>query len=256
MKLSYSSSRCSHSGMSSIIVAGSTGAIGREVTVAAISEKDIARVVALSRRDIPPEDWPKSFPNIDTALAKQKLQVVAVDWEELHKNGLANFPPETVQAFGGHHAAAMCMGTTRKDAGSAAAFRHCDFDFVKSFAETVKSCCGSSLKHYAQVSSQGADANSWFLYMKTKGEADNMAAACGFPSVSIYRPGLLGRKDKTRWNEKLFGIIAPTMPVDTVGKAIVNNCLKAIANPPADPVAYFGNAQIKALAASTTQSSL
>lgn len=65
-------------------------------------------------------------------------------------------------------AAFCCLGTTRKAAGSAEAFRKVDLDIVVSFAKLC--LLHAHARHFAMVSSYGANANSWFLYMQTKGE--------------------------------------------------------------------------------------
>jgi len=70
-------------GTFSIIIAGSTGAIGRHTTVSAVANPAFRRVVALSRRALKPEEYATAFPGIDGVLAAQKLKVVAVDWEAL-----------------------------------------------------------------------------------------------------------------------------------------------------------------------------
>lgn len=235
--------------MSSLIVAGSTGAIGREVVKEAVRDQRITRVVALSRRDIPEERWTEVFGGeLDVASARTKLKVVPVDWEQLWDvNRSASYLEGTstlAAAFADHNFAAMCMGTTRKDAGSAAAFEHCDFDFVSAFANVVRTR-SPSLTCYSQISSQGADATSWFLYMKTKGRADAMAASVGFPRVSIFRPGLLGRGDRARFVESLLGLCITPLSVNLVAVALVRDLFSEHT---ASGAVYFSNTDIKRLA--------
>lgn len=93
----------------------------------------------------------------------------------------------------------------------------------------MKKFTGDTLEHYAQISASGADKTSWFNYMKTKGEADDFAMhQIGFSSVSIYRPGLLGRKDKSRTWEAFACKIAPYMPVEAVGQSILSVGLEVL----------------------------
>ena len=217
--------------MSSIIIAGATGAIGRELVVQAVVSPHIIRVVALSRKELSQDAWAKVFPDIDMAHAKQKLEVVAVDWERITNSGVMNCTGEVVAALRGHTIAAMCMGTTRKDAGSDAAFERCDYDYVKAFAAAVKEASGSTIRHYAQVSSDGANASSMFLYLRTKGKADEMAIQMGFPSTSIYRPGMLGRKEKARAGERFVMCCCcclGVMPVEVVAEALLKVSLDAV----------------------------
>lgn len=176
--------------MASILIAGSSGAIGREVVKEAVADDRVARVVALSRRSIPQDKWLEAFgPSLDITKAAQKLSVVAIDWEKLtdpktrgdylHSaqqppsssiiapspdNNIAAAtvqvtpvaPPTILDAFRQHHYVAMCLGTTRKDAGSAKAFRRCDFDYVTAFAQTVRDAAASDgnqnvLRSFSQV---------------------------------------------------------------------------------------------------------
>lgn len=221
----------------SIIIAGSTGAIGRELVVQAVADERITRVVALSRRSIAADEWEATFPALDTTKANSKLMVQAVDWEkfsgkdpketsgtDLVKENLAD--QALHDAFSGHDYAAMCMGTTKKDAGSADKFRRCDLEYVTAFTKVVKELNGDSLKQFSQISSEGANATSWFLYMQTKGKADDMTSSQAFPRTSIFRPGLLGRKDKARGVEKFLScIFVPTMPVENVASALLADAL-------------------------------
>ena len=41
------------------------------------------------------------------------------------------------------------------------------------------------------MTSQGSNANSMFLYPKTKGEVENFVQDLGFSKLTIYQPGLL-----------------------------------------------------------------
>lgn len=45
----------------------------------------------------------------------------------------------------------------------------------------------AGIGHFSYISSAGANKNSWFLYMKTKGEVEEALAAQQFPHLSIFR---------------------------------------------------------------------
>ena len=102
--------------------------------------------------------------------------------------GLEEFvAPQTDVAF-------CCLGTTRRAAGSAAAFRRVDLDYVVAFAR-VAMRAGAS--RFMLVSSLGASSGSRFLYTRTKGECETAVTSIGFTTVVILRPSfLLG--DRTR----------------------------------------------------------
>ncbi|AYU76950.1 hypothetical protein, conserved [Leishmania donovani] len=187
--------------------------------------------------------------------------------------------------FGGHTYAAMCLGTTRKDAGSAKSFTRCDYDYVMAFTEAVLAYSApaglspdktfvhhigdggvskqvhvqegmgkevdvlaamndnaaqssGTLRVFCQVSSSNASSSSWFLYMKTKGIADEStvervhrhnklataAAALSPVNLLLLQPGLLERHGKTRTTEKFAKLIMSSIPVETCGAAIVSAC--------------------------------
>jgi oxidoreductase len=62
------------------------------------------------------------------------------------------------------------------------------------------------------VSSNGGDAKSWFLYPRTKGEAEEGLKLKGLNLLSIFKPGLLRNRRDARTLEKIFGVI-PFVPV-------------------------------------------
>ncbi|RNF02303.1 hypothetical protein TraAM80_06489 [Trypanosoma rangeli] len=240
----------------SLIVAGSTGAIGRCVVREALKRDEFARVLALTRSSslsdpaalfgltVVSEASEASAPDTITKEQLTRLMPVSVDWEEFLRfwqrrkarqagataNISANVDsgedPEAVhynELFSGHKYAAMCLGTTRRDAGSAAAFARCDYDYVVAFAEALREFSGQTLVTYAQVSAQFANKNSWLLYSKVKGRADAAVEALRFPRLSLYRPGLLDRGAKTRFNEKILNWFLRGIPVEICGRAIVND---------------------------------
>ncbi|MBI2386299.1 MAG: hypothetical protein HYV14_09830 [Elusimicrobia bacterium] len=158
--------------MKTAAVAGATGLVGGCVLRRLLEDPDIARVIAPTRRPLPPHP-------------KLENPVVAAGWPAL--TGLD-------EAYG-------CLGTTRKDAGSAAAFRAVDLDLAVAFARAAKT---GGARRFGLVSSTGADAASFFLYPRTKGEAEKAVAGLGFETVVIARPSLLlGARAEPRLAEKL-----------------------------------------------------
>lgn len=82
----------------------------------------------------------------------------------------------------------IALGTTIKVAGSKAAFREVDFDFVMNTARAAHAAGACRL---AVVSALGADAASAVFYNRVKGEMQSAIAALGFDSVVIAQPSLL-----------------------------------------------------------------
>jgi len=82
----------------------------------------------------------------------------------------------------------IALGTTIKVAGSQAAFREVDFDFVVNTALAARAAGATRL---AVVSALGADAHSSVFYNRVKGEMQAAIGALGFESVVIAQPSLL-----------------------------------------------------------------
>ncbi|GMF64665.1 unnamed protein product [Phytophthora lilii] len=97
------------------LVQGATGAVGRDLVAELVQSASCDKVVALTRREIPDTQWSATFPSMDVSAAQSKLEIVSVDFEELHR--------DWKKVLTKVDAAFTCLGTTRKDAGSAEAFR-------------------------------------------------------------------------------------------------------------------------------------
>jgi len=154
-------------------VAGATGLVGGFVLRRLLNDPEIARVVAPTRRSLAPH------PKLDNPTLRGGA------WPVL---------PPLDEAYG-------CLGTTRKAAGSDAAFRAVDLDLAFSFARAAKA---AGARRFGLVSSIGADSRSRFLYPRTKGEAETAVSGLGFESVVIVRPSLLvGERAEPRPGEAL-----------------------------------------------------
>ncbi len=82
----------------------------------------------------------------------------------------------------------IALGTTIKVAGSQAAFRAVDFDYVVNAARAARTAGATRL---AVVSALGANANASVFYNRVKGEMQAAIGALGFESVVIAQPSLL-----------------------------------------------------------------
>lgn len=168
----------------SACVAGATGLVGGAVLRRLLDDPAIEHVVAPTRRPLPPH-------------AKLDNPIITTGWPAL---------PPLDEAYG-------CLGTTRKDAGSAEAFRAVDYDLALAFARAAKT---AGAKRFGLVSSLGANAKSPLLYPKTKGEAENAVAGLGFETTVIARPSLLlGKREKPRAiegiSETVLGLVSPLL---------------------------------------------
>jgi uncharacterized protein YbjT (DUF2867 family) len=146
-----------------VLLAGGTGLVGRELLNALLASKQTQVIHALVRRlpDHPPAD--------------ARLHWLQVDFSAL--------PPLPVADT------ALCaLGTTIKAAGSQAAFRAVDFDAVLAFARTART---AGVRRFGVVSALGANPKSRNFYNRVKGEMEAALTTLGFERLVIARPSLL-----------------------------------------------------------------
>ena len=143
-------------------VVGASGLIGRHL-VSQLSQAD-QPVITLGRR------------RVDGLASKVQQQNIdfSAPWQQWNL-------PSFDTLF-------CALGTTIKVAGSQAAFRAVDFDYVVNTAQAAKAVGASRM---AVVSSLGASANSSVFYNRTKGEMEQALIEIGFEHLVIIRPSLL-----------------------------------------------------------------
>ncbi|NXO64437.1 HTAI2 Oxidoreductase, partial [Phainopepla nitens] len=134
---------------------------------------------------------------------------------------------EHAAAFQGHDVGFCCLGTTRAKAG-ADSFVRVDQDYVAQAAELARA---GGCKHFVLQSSRGANTQTRFLYLRVKGEVENLVQAVGFGHCTILQPVLLCKRQESRpieWIAQQFlGAVAqvfPTpysVPLETVARAMV-----------------------------------
>jgi uncharacterized protein YbjT (DUF2867 family) len=149
--------------MTTLLILGATGLVGQQLLAQALADPRIERVVAPTRRPLPPH---------------AKLQNPIVDYDAL--------PADAVwwQAD-----AALCaLGTTIKTAGSQAAFRKVDHAYVLAAATLARQ---AGTPAFVLNSSIGAAARGGSFYLRVKGETEDDLAALGFRSLTLVRPSLL-----------------------------------------------------------------
>jgi len=91
----------------------------------------------------------------------------------------------------------ITLGTTRKAAGSAAAFEKIDREYVVNAARAAKSKDPNHKQRLVYLSSIGANASSPFLYMRSKGLTEIALAELGYSDTIIFRPGFLAGPRET-----------------------------------------------------------
>lgn len=172
--------------MTTILIAGATGLVGRELIREALAAG--AAVQALVRR---------------TGAAAPGVRQIVVDFAAL-------------PALPSAELAACALGTTIKTAGSQAAFRAIDFDAVVAFAGAARA---AGVTRFAVVSALGANAQSSNFYSRVKGEMEAALASLAFEQLVIAQPSLLaGDRESlgqpSRLGEKLaLALSAPLAPL-------------------------------------------
>lgn len=162
-------------------IAGATGLTGTALLNELLREPRFDRVVAFVRRPL--------------ALVDPKLAEAPANFEHLREGN-----PGFVDA------AFCCLGTTIKAAGSEAAFRQVDHDYVLAFAAAAQA---HGATHFAVISSIGAGVHSRIFYNRTKGETERDLQNLGFASLAIYRPSfLVGNRPEQRRAERIGSIVA------------------------------------------------
>ncbi|MBL9205115.1 MAG: NAD(P)H-binding protein [Opitutaceae bacterium] len=170
--------------MKTLLLVGVTGLVGQSVLAQALVDPRVMEVIALTRR-------PLNTP----VPSRVRLRNPVVDFDAL---------PETTEVWAAD--SVICtLGTTRKQAGSEAAFRKVDFDYPLAVARRARQ---AGAQAYALNSSLGADPRSRVFYSRTKGELEEALRSCGYPSLTLVRPGLLGgQRTEFRLAERIASLV-------------------------------------------------
>jgi uncharacterized protein YbjT (DUF2867 family) len=175
--------------MTRLLLAGATGLVGSGVLKVLLGDERVTQVVAPTRRPLAPH------PKLLNPIADSTTLPRDADWWAVD--------------------GAICaLGTTRAQAGSAAAFRAIDHDYALAIATLVRR---GGATRFALTSSVGADARSRLLYPRTKGELEDAIRRLDFRSLTILRPGFLGGdRSEVRPMERIVSTIlriaAPILP--------------------------------------------
>lgn len=196
---------------------GATGAVGKPLLATLLNDSSYTSVYSFVRRQTDP---PASI-----APGKQ-FNEVQLDFEKLlsgddaEKSKLSSVDADAIF---------ITLGTTRAQAGSAAAFEKIDRDYVVSAARAAKPTGKAATVVYC--SSKMASSGASFLYPKSKGLTEEALAGI-FEKTIIMRPGYLGnaQRPQTRILEKMsapmFSLLATVSsgmvaPVQSVAKVMV-----------------------------------
>jgi len=176
-----------------ILLAGSTGLIGRQVALGLAADSTIAGPVVVPVRR-------------DPGFSDTKIVPVVADLADFDADASLEARIRDA-AGGGIDTYISCLGTTMRRAGSATAFLAVDRELVLRFARISKNL---GAKHAILVSSVGALASSRNFYLSVKGEVEQRLFELVFTRIDIVRPGLLlGARSEKRLGERIAQIAAP-----------------------------------------------
>ena len=166
------------------LVVGATGAVGREIVRGLCENENYDKIIVWARREL--------------NFSHEKLETQIINFDEIK-----DMPPREIDEI-------FCaLGTTMKQAGSRGQFYKVDVSYPVNIA---KWGIASGARRFALISSQGADEQSRFFYLRAKGKAETKIAALGFKSLQIARlPAIKSEREQVRMGEIftiwLFGLL-------------------------------------------------
>jgi nucleoside-diphosphate-sugar epimerase len=180
------------------IVIGATGAVGRELVDYLLSNNNYNKISIFVRRII--DRW------IDLPEGKkEKLNIIEVENLDCleNENEIKSLLNDNLQYDVLFNALGSRVGRGNEE------FRKVDFTYV------VNSCilCEKlNISHFSNCSAANASKDSWFLYSRVKGEAEEECLKKNVNYISILRPGIiLNRDNDDRFGEKVIAYI-PFLP--------------------------------------------
>lgn len=171
------------------LVAGATGAVGREVVSQLLEDSDVVLVQIVVRRT--------------TGRQHPRLVEFVTDFDDLP--GFAQRHPQLFNV----DAVFCCLGTTMRAAGSREAFEQVDYHYVVKLAELA---AARGVPRFLMVSAVGASPRAAAYYSRVKGRAEEAVGKLAFQSLHILRPSLLlGPRDEHRPGEAAAQKFAPLL---------------------------------------------
>ena len=185
------------------LVAGASGLVGGSLIRQLLASPTYTKVIAITRRELDIDD--------------PKLRQIVIPLDDM-ESFLTEAIVRADDAF-------CALGTTIKVAGSQAAFRKVDHDYVVAFARAAKA---AGAARFMLVTAIGASSASKIFYSRVKGETEEAVAAVGFDALHIFRPGLLlGARGERRAAESLMMTISPLLNPLMLGPAAVYKSIDA-----------------------------
>jgi len=166
------------------VIFGASGLVGGHCLRLLLERKTYQQIRSFGRRLLP--------------LNHEKLRQYIIDFEEMEMDA------EKIKG----NDVFICLGTTRAKAGREG-FIKVDFDY--SF-QAAKYAVMNGANQLILISSVGADAQSFLLYSKTKGQLEEAVKRLPFWATHILQPSiLLGNRQENRIGERIASTISSTI---------------------------------------------
>jgi len=162
------------------LVVGATGATGKDLVNLLCQDSDFEKIDIFVRRR--------------SDFHHEKITAHIVDFDR----------PEEWKHLVKGDVAFSCLGTTLKSAGSKENQKVIDYDYQFNFAKVAKE---NQVEDYILVSAYGASPNSKIFYSRIKGELEEAVKNLKFEKTTIFKPGMLERKNSDR-NAEVTGLKA------------------------------------------------
>jgi uncharacterized protein YbjT (DUF2867 family) len=172
-----------------VLVAGATGAVGRELVNQLLEDPDVALVQVVVRRA--------------TGRSHPRLAEFVTDFDDL--DGCASQHPQLFSV----DAVFCCLGTTMRAAGSREAFEKVDYDYVLKLAMLASV---HRVPKFLMISAVGASPKALAYYSRVKGRVEEAVGGLAFNTLHVMRPSLLvGQRHEHRPGEAAAQKFAPLL---------------------------------------------
>lgn len=196
------------------IIIGATGAVGRELTDYLLADPNYNKITIPVRRTI--DRWENLPPE-----KKGKLNIIKVE-----NLDFLSGTKEQIQKIIGEDSYDVLFNTLGSRVGRGdEEFYKVDFTYV---VESCHLCEKLAIPHYSNCSAMNANKDSWFMYCRVKGQAEEEMMNSKVDYVSIHRPGIILHRDNdSRFGETVAGFIPFLDKIESkdIGKAMLKDDL-------------------------------
>ncbi|MED1864576.1 NAD(P)H-binding protein [Fictibacillus nanhaiensis] len=169
-----------------VIVAGSSGLVGKEVVKQLLTEPMCKEIILLVRK------------SSDTK--HEKIKEVIFDFTA------SDYKIELTKA----DVMFICIGTTMNKVKSKKAFEEVDLHIPIKLGKLAHKL---NIQHVSVISAMGANATSTFFYNRVKGSMESQLISTNIPSLTIVRPSLLiGDREEFRFGERFAEKLYKALP--------------------------------------------